>query len=685
MKNKFKNISLIATVILLTACGGGSGGSIPSAGSSSNYGNNDSIKEITPIISKLDFGGNSYAIELSNDKKTAYFANGVEGIAIVDVANIKKPKLISELQLGERSARSGDNIVDIKLSKDNKTAYLVGSDDGLYIVDISNINNPTLIGKFKTDGRARRVRLSQNEDIAYVAIGDSDESKSGLSIIDISNHSNPTRIGKYHAEDSVNGIAISKDDKKAFLTDLSEGLKIVDISTRTKPVLITNIKFHNRKIESIELSKDEKSLYIMGGSLIVVDISTIDNPKVIKRVLTPSHTHNITVTKNMLYLAPSVGIQFVNIDDPKKAFREGSFSTPFYTQDISVSDDEKVAYLANGLDGLVIMDISKHKSPALISGGLRENSVLGFDLALSNDEKVSYQAQGGEGIRIVDVSNPKSPKLLTVFEGDEDESFYAEYIALSNDNHYAYVVDSSNYKLQVVDITNPTNPVLVGSYNYKDSKFLDNYGNTCTGIAISKDNKKAYLSIWEHGFIVVDIQDPTNPHEIAGLELRGEYSEALVEGIAVNKDNKNLFLSTSNGVLIFDISDLGNISIVSRTFHDNPVNVILSNDEKKMYVLDSGTMYIEDITDIQHPKRLSSLGDVGNKLVISKDNKRAYSINRYNGLRVIDIGTPTKPKIVGKIVLPGLAIELAVTNNGDIAYIETFESGLTIMSLKDFK
>ena len=685
MRNKLKNIFLTATVILLTACGGGSGGSIPSAGSGSNYGNNDSIKEITPIISKLDLDGNTYAIELSNDKKTAYFANGVKGVAIVDVADIKKPKLISKLQLGEQSARSGDNIVDIKLSKDNKTAYLVGSDDGLYIVDISNINNPTLIGKFKTDGRARRVRLSQNEDIAYVAIGDYDESKSGLSIIDISNHSNPTRIGKYHAENSVRGIAITKDDKKAFLVDDYKGLKIVDISNKNNPKLIRKVEFSHTELDSIELSKNEKSLYIMGGSyLIVVDISTIDNPKVIKRVLTPSHTHNITVTKNMLYLAPDVGIQFVNIDDPKKAFREGSFSTPFYTQDISVSDDEKVAYLANGLDGLVIMDISKHKSPALISGGLRENSVLGFDLALSNDEKVSYQAQGGEGIRIVDVSNPKNPKVIALFEPEQEFNFYAEYIALSNDNHYAYVVDSGNHKLHIVDITNPSSPVLVGSYNYKYSKFL-NYSNACTGIAISKDNKKAYLSIWEHGFIVVDIQDPNNPHEIAGLELRGEHSEAHIEGITINKDDKNLFLPTSNGVLIFDISDLGNISMVSRTFHHNPVNVILSDDEKKMFVLDEDTMYIEDISDIQHPKRLSYLRDVGDKLVISKDNKRAYSTNRYNGLRVIDITNPTKPKIVGKIVLPGLAINLSVTNNEDIAYIETFQSGLAIMSLKDFK
>ena len=681
-------------VIIFTGCGEVDNNANDYANNAGNNSQNNSgtttnssqIKEITPIISQLDFGGNSYGIELSSDKKTAYFANGVDGLAIVDISNIKKPKLISTLQLGKISYRSGDNIVDIRVSKDNKTAYLVGSHDGFYIVNISNKQNPTLVGKFKTDGRARRVRISQNEDIAYIAIGDRDESKSGLTILNISNHANPTRIGKYHAEDSVKGLAISKDDKRAFLADNYDGFKIVDISNKSNPVLIRKIKVTEHNIIAVALSIDEKTAYISDSSddgLTVVDISNVNNPKVLKRILTPTDANNITVTKNSLYLAPSVGIQFINISNPKNAFREGSYVTPFYTQDIRVSDNEKVAYLANGLAGLVIMDISTHHSPALLSGGVREKDVLGFGLALSSDEKISYQAEGAGGVRVVDVSDVNAPKFLTLFNPQED--IYAERIVLSSDNKYAYIIDSSNHKLLIADITYLANPILLGSYNYKRSQFLNSYSNSCTGITLSKDKKRAYLSIWEHGFIVVDIQDPMNPIEIGGFELIGQYANTLVEGITTSKDGKKVFLSTSSGVLIFDTSNTNKISLISKVessnYGNDAVATILSHDEKKLYVQDTG-LYIVDISDIKNPKRLGKTGGSG-AMVLSKDNQRVYFAGA--SLLVVDVSNANKPKVTGKMVLPGKSVGLVISDNQDVAYMETFQNGLAIMSLKDFK
>ncbi|MCP4745677.1 MAG: hypothetical protein GY874_05975 [Desulfobacteraceae bacterium] len=69
---------------------------------------------------------------------------------------------------------------------------------------------------------------------------------------------------------------------------------------------------------------------------------------------------------------------------------------------------------------------------------------------------------------------------------------------------YAYIADGFN-GLQVIDISDQTNPTIVGSVDTSDQ---------ATGVTVSGDY--AYVADGDRGLQIIDIRDPTNP-AIVGL------------------------------------------------------------------------------------------------------------------------------------------------------------------------
>lgn len=80
---------------------------------------------------------------------------------------------------------------------------------------------------FNTPGNATALAVLDNT--AYLADG-----RSGLQIIDISNKDDPVILGSFQANDLVNVTDISVDDSFAYLIDQRFGLQIVDLGTCTK-------------------------------------------------------------------------------------------------------------------------------------------------------------------------------------------------------------------------------------------------------------------------------------------------------------------------------------------------------------------------------------------------------------------------------------------------------------------
>jgi PGF-pre-PGF domain-containing protein len=209
------------------------------------------------------------------------------------------------------------------------------------------------------------------------------------------------------------------------------------------------------------------------------------------------------------------------------------------------------AYLADGKNGLLIFDISNLSSPILL--GNYNNTSGAFDISdnymfvparynglFDISGNFMYVAAGYNGLLIFDISNPSSP----VLKGSYDIEGYASGVSVSG--NYAYIVNSSEFL--IFDISNPSSPVLKGSY---DTLFIAN--------DVSVAGNYAYLVGFED-LLIFDISNPSSPI------LLGNYSKTIVDFDAIDPWMATDVLVSGNYVYVadghgdFSIFDIGNPS-----------------------------------------------------------------------------------------------------------------------------
>ena len=113
-----------------------------------------------------------------------------------------------------------------------------------------------------------------------------------------------------------------------------------------------------------------------------------------------------------------------------------------------------------------------------------------YGVAVSGD--YAYVADRSSGLQVIDISDPTNP----AYAGSYDTPEWPRGVAISGD--YAYVANT-DFGLQVIDISDPTAPSYAGSY---DTPGL------ALGVAVS--GNYAYVADY-YTLQVIDISDPTAP------------------------------------------------------------------------------------------------------------------------------------------------------------------------------
>ena len=181
----------------------------------------------------------------------------------------------------------------VALSDDGSIAYVADESNGLVIINISNLANPTSLGSFDTSGSAMEVVLSNDGTKAYIADGNN-----GLVIIDVTNPKNPTLLGNYSATDLATGVALSNDGTKAYIADHNNGLMIIDVSNSTNPTLIKSYNAVGEANKVILSSNNSKAYVTNGNDLVVVDISNTQSPTILVRYETIGDAYGIALAND---------------------------------------------------------------------------------------------------------------------------------------------------------------------------------------------------------------------------------------------------------------------------------------------------------------------------------------------------------------------------------------------------
>ena len=318
----------------------------------------------------------------------------------------------------------------------------------------------------------------------------------------------------------------------------------------------------------------------------------------------------VAVLGHYAYVADGTnGLLVIDISNPTIPRRVAGYEGGGWAMRVAVSGN--FAYVADWTNGLEVLDISNPNNPRRVGGC--EVSGHAADVAVTGNHACVADELG---LEVIDVSNPSSPQRVGRYEGLPIEAVEAS-------GHYAYVAggwnqgNSYGQGLLVIDISNPANPQRVGGY----STYTWSYG-----VAVSGSH--AYLAggIWDEqawlyrdGLVIIDISNPANPQRVGGWDTAGS-----AVGVAVSGDCAYV-LDSNAGLLVIDISE--------------PAN----------------------------PRRVGKYGLSGWAGWVAVSGKHAYVTEGYSGLEVIDISHPANPQWLGGFPTAGPVTGVAVS--GSNAYV----------------
>jgi len=275
----------------------------------------------------------------------------------------------------------------------------------------------------------------------------------------------------------------------------------------------------------------------LGTDWLILDASVPHQPKQIGRLSLPQPVSRMDVKNNIAYLLVDDGIYLVDISDPTHPTQLSFYSTS--GQSLRVAVTKNHAYLLNsGEDIIQIVDVSNPRQPQA-AGSIETLVQIWAVTALGNYLVVATTVHP----QVMDVSEPTNPvevgQLTNMAGGIVTSIIVVDGYAYTGN----YAVQSAKVDrgggLHIIDITDPTMPVEVGLF---EPEPFGSYGRTFSLIAV---DEYAYLLSDEH-FWIVDISDPTAP------TLHRAYNRAEgTNSVAIISDY--VYIATEEGLLIIKL------------------------------------------------------------------------------------------------------------------------------------
>ncbi len=244
---------------------------------------------------------------------------------------------------------------------------------------------------------------------------------------------------------------------------------------------------------------------------------------------------------------------------------------------------------------------------------------------------------GHEGTHIVDISsNPSSPTETGFIPGAS--SIWRD---LKVHQHYAYVTNESGNGMDIIDLSDPWNPILVSQY----------FG-FWTAHNLYIDDGYAYIAgsnLGSGGIRILDLSDPTQPVEV------GSWETTYIHDLYVKNNIVYAAGIEADKAFILDVTNKGNIQSLATIWnipHSHATWV--SEDEQTLFVaseMSNGYIRIYDISN------LSNINHIADFVVGAGDNQSVHNVFERDGLlylsyyvhgtRIVDVSDPSNPTEVG--------------------------------------
>ncbi len=546
------------------------------------------------------FVANNYAYVLSGDK-----------MLIVDVSDPASP-----IKVGMHNALTVHSDRSVYVSGDY--AYIIYyAWRSMQIIDVSDPTNPEEVALYDI---WRTHDVSFSGDYLYLA-----SSYGGLRAIDISDPTNPTMAWVFEPSSHVMSVQVNGNYAYIIVTrsHRDHWLRVIDISDPANPVELGTYDIRYSFYPKVYIYGDYAYIVLPSGGgaidldmLQIIDVS--DPANLVEVGKYDAHGHIHYVSGNQIYITNwQNSLQVLDISDPINPAEMNIYSTPGFSiiRDMYIAGD--YAYIANEGFGLWVIDVSHPIYPFIagnynsVFNNIRNVHVLGNYAYLSSYSRISEQYW----LQVVDISEPTQPIEM----GSHPTHRIKDLFVTGN---YAYLLTSTS--LSIINVSDPNNLVVVGSYHPKD---------TVNRMHISK-NYAYIFSYWRGGgnLWVIDVSNPANPVEVGYYNSPSEIRDVYVSG-------SYAYISgySPHGVHVVDISDPTNPTAVSFfSTPSEPWNIYVSGNYAYITTTDHMDNAILQMLDISDP---TNLLEVGFHPIIADDihvaDDHIYTTASFHGLTIL--------------------------------------------------
>jgi len=268
--------------------------------------------------------------EFRND---TLFVAGVSGFSIVDVSNIEEPYLLGRYT---PPGHPYERYYHIAVGDDGY-AYGFSREDGISVIEFNNLMPPHRIEVYNTGSLSFEDGYIVG-NVLYVTAHED-----GLFTFVINNNGGLVFVNQDDIS-PVNATAIAIKDSLAFIADGAGGVLVMDISVLDNPAFVSRIATSSTA-QDIGFYGNYAAVAVGGLGVDIIDYSDPYNPVFLSNIMGSGSAFNLAVENNLVYAARWDDIEVIDIFDPYNPVLAGWEDTRTRAMGLTVNDS--VIYVAD--------------------------------------------------------------------------------------------------------------------------------------------------------------------------------------------------------------------------------------------------------------------------------------------------------------------------------------------------
>ena len=368
----------------------------------------DISNNVPQILSMLDLPGDCRRMHLLNN--LLFVAGGEGGLFVVDVSDLNHPSLYSHYQNDDFSF-----IVDVDVN--DKYIYLADSEVGIFVLESSDYKDFSLVGN--TKDAAYRVKLISSSYL-MAALG-----KAGIKIYDMTDLLNVSLVGGYSA--TVNIVDFEYEGNTVYCANKTSGLLLLDITDMENITKISEVSAYDT---FTALAKSGNYVFVAANKegVLCVDVEDINSPSIKGVYNDCTYSNGVVAFDDKLVTSNFYGgLNFLSIEDPSFPVRlnqSNDLTFPF-----GIAQNYDVFYAACGDNGVGIYKVAGDE---LTFEGFFNIGASVIDVKYSSG--LLFVSTDSNGLKVFDVSDAESPvEKASFFEGESvlNVFVYNRFISVS--------------------------------------------------------------------------------------------------------------------------------------------------------------------------------------------------------------------------------------------------------------